>query len=65
MPIISADAKQLEWRVAAFLSQDEVMMREILDGVDAHNMNCVALMELPLTDDNRTDAKIFGFRMIK
>ena len=27
-------------------------------------MNCVELMEMPLTDENRTTAKIFSFRMI-
>lgn len=40
------------------------MMQEIIDGVDAHAMNCTELMELPLTPENRTDAKIFSFRMI-
>jgi len=40
------------------------MIQEICDGVDAHSMNCVELMEMPLTDENRTTAKIFSFRMI-
>ena len=65
MPIVSCDASQLEWRCSALLSQDQVMIQEICDGVDAHSMNCVELMEMPLTDENRTTAKIFSFRMIK
>ena len=62
--IVDADLAQIEWRCAAFLSQDPVMIEEINNGVDQHAAACVDLMELPLTKDNRTDAKIFNFRMI-
>lgn len=64
MPIVSVDASQLEVRVAALLSQDPVMMQEVRDGVDAHAMNCTEVMELPLTDDNRTAAKTTSFRAL-
>ena len=40
------------------------MITEIKGGVDQHAAACVDLMELPLTKENRTDAKIFNFRMI-
>jgi DNA polymerase I-like protein with 3'-5' exonuclease and polymerase domains len=55
---------QIEWRCAAELSQDKVMLKEIQTGTDAHAMNCTDLMELPLTKDNRQDAKITSFRLI-
>jgi len=64
MPIVSCDASQLEIRVAALLSQDEAMLQEIWNGVDAHAMNCTEVMELPLTDDNRTAAKVTSFRAL-
>ena len=62
--LIDADLSQIEWRGAAFLSRDEVMCRELNEGRDAHSANCVELMELPLTKENRQDTKIFNFRMI-
>lgn len=40
------------------------MIEEIRAGQDQHAFTCVNLMELPLTKDNRTDAKIFNFRAI-
>lgn len=57
--IINCDAKQLEWVCAAFLSQDEVAIKEIWDGVDVHETNRAAF-DLP----TRTIAKIFLFRLI-
>jgi DNA polymerase-1 len=59
--IMDADAAQLEWRVAAQLSQDPIMIQEIIDGVDCHLMNA-----LKFFGDSRfrQDAKIFSFRMI-
>lgn len=64
MAIVDVDLSQIEWRVAAFLSQDKVMMDEIRNGVDQHAAACTDIMELPLTSENRTDAKIFNFRAI-
>lgn len=40
------------------------MINEINSGVDQHASSCVDLMEKPLNKANRTDAKIFNFRMI-
>jgi DNA polymerase-1 len=62
--ILNADLSQIEWRMAAFLSQDRTMIREINGGIDQHSSACTSLMELPLTKENRTDAKVFNFRMI-
>lgn len=63
--IVDCDLSQIEWRVCAFLAQDEVAMTEIREGVDGHSDNCVNVLELPLTKENRTDAKVFLFRTIK
>jgi DNA polymerase I-like protein with 3'-5' exonuclease and polymerase domains len=62
--ILDSDMAQLEWRTAAELSRDRVMIDEILNGVDAHGMNCTDLMELPLTKENRQNAKITSFRLL-
>lgn len=64
MAIIEADLAQIEWRTAAALSRDPTMIKEITSGIDQHGAACVDLMELPLTKENRYDAKIFNFRMI-
>lgn len=57
--MIKADAKQLEWRVAAFLSQDTVALAEINDGLDVHEDNRQKF-SLP----SRLVAKTFVFRLI-
>jgi DNA polymerase I-like protein with 3'-5' exonuclease and polymerase domains len=57
--IVTVDAKALEVRAAAYLSQDAVMIQEILDGVDSHESNRIQ-MGLP----SRAIAKIFQFRLI-
>lgn len=62
--ILDVDLSQIEWRVVACLTMDQVMIKEILDKVDQHAAACVDLMELPLNKENRTDAKIFNFRAI-
>jgi DNA polymerase I-like protein with 3'-5' exonuclease and polymerase domains len=62
--IMEIDLSQIEWRVAAELSCDTVMLHEINSGIDQHSATCIDLMERELTKDNRTDAKIFNFRMI-
>jgi DNA polymerase-1 len=62
--IVDADLSQIEWRVCAELTQDPVMMNEIIEGRDQHAFTCTNMMELPLTKENRTDAKIFNFRAI-
>jgi DNA polymerase I-like protein with 3'-5' exonuclease and polymerase domains len=56
-----ADLAQLEWRMAAWLSQDPVAMREILDGVDCHLSNAITFFG---DAKYRQDAKIFTFRLL-
>lgn len=62
--ILDVDLSQIEWRAAADLSQDPVMIKEIKEGIDQHAATCTDQMELQLTDENRTTAKIFNFRYI-
>lgn len=58
--LIKADAKGLEWRVKAWLAQDQAAIQEILDGsTDVHSEN-QERFKLP----SRTIAKNFSYRMI-
>lgn len=57
--LIQADANALEVRAVAFLSQDEVLMDELKNGVDIHTAN---QHKLGLPD--RGIAKVFKFRTI-
>ncbi len=57
--LLNADAKQLEWICAAYLSQDAVAIKEILDEVDQHTDNQTRF-GLP----TRLIAKTFVFRLI-
>lgn len=57
--LIEADAKQLEWLCAAYLSKDKVAYKEILNGEDLHSNNQQRL-NLP----TRLVAKTFLFRLI-
>jgi len=57
--LIQADAAQLEVRVAAYLSQDKVMMDEILSAKDMHTDNQTRFR---LT--SRGMAKIWIFRIL-
>jgi DNA polymerase I-like protein with 3'-5' exonuclease and polymerase domains len=59
--ILVADLAQLEWRVAAWLSQDPVAMQEIIDNVDYHGQNAIELFG---DIKYRQDAKILGFRLL-
>lgn len=59
--IVNADLGQIEWRMAAYLSQDPVMIQEIKDGVDIHTANAIAFFG---SADSRQDCKVFNFRMI-
>jgi len=59
--IASGDLGQLEWRVAAFLSQDPVAMDEIARGIDAHADNAIKFFgDIKF----RQDAKIMTFRLL-
>lgn len=57
--LIQCDASALEIRVAAFLSQDKVLIQEIKDGVDLHTDN-QQRFGLP----SRLIAKILNFRIL-
>lgn len=57
--LIQADASQLEWRTAVYLSQDKTALAEILEGQDTHSLNQAAF-NLP----SRLIAKIYLFRTI-
>lgn len=69
--IMQVDLSQIEWRDAAWLSQDEVMIAEINGGVDQHVATVKDLMEMEFiskdhekSKENRDKAKVFNFRMI-
>lgn len=57
--LIQCDASSLEIRVAAFLSQDKVLIQEIKDGVDLHTDN-QQRFGLP----SRLIAKVLNFRIL-
>jgi DNA polymerase-1 len=57
--LVAVDAAQLEWRCAAWLSNDEVALREINSGADTHSLNQEAF-NLP----SRLISKIYLFRTI-
>ena len=57
--LVQADAVGLEIRVAAFLSQDPVLLTELRDGLDIHTDNQTRF-GLP----SRLIAKIFVFRLL-
>ena len=61
--IIQLDAKGLEIVCGAYLSQDEVLMKELIDGVDIHSRN-QKMLGLPEGKDGRLVAKIFVFRLM-
>jgi DNA polymerase-1 len=71
--IYQIDLSQIEWRAAAWLSQDRVMIDEINAKVDQHieavvNPNLMGLKFIskddPESKKNRDNAKVFNFRMI-
>ena len=57
--LVNVDVKYLDWLAAVWLSQDEVAMKEIIDGTDLHSDNQKAF-NLP----SRLIAKVFLFRII-
>ena len=59
--ILVADLSQLEWRIAAWLSQDPVAMAEIINGVDCHADNAIRFFG---DIKYRQDAKIMTFRLL-
>jgi DNA polymerase I-like protein with 3'-5' exonuclease and polymerase domains len=63
VPLIQCDAKGLEIYCGAYLSQDKVLMEELVQGLDIHRLNQEAL-GLPPGDIGRLIAKIFIFRLM-
>ena len=59
--LVEVDFKQLEWRGAALLSQDRVMIKELWDGIDIHTTNAELFFG---SKEHRQECKIFNFRMI-
>jgi len=57
--LLQGDAKALEVVVAAYLSQDKIMMAEIISGADMHADN-MKMLKLP----SRLVAKVFVFRTL-
>jgi DNA polymerase-1 len=57
--IVNADAKSLEINVAAYLSQDPILLDEVRSGFDMHAAN-QKMLGLP----SRLIAKVFVFRLI-
>jgi len=58
--IMEADFAQLEFRVAAFLSQDEVAIEEVKNGFDVHAYTAKVITEAG-QETNRQDAKAHTF----
>lgn len=69
--IANYDLSQVEWRIAAELSRDEVMLYEIMNGVDVHTDNATRFFDAGKFDQDsdefkklRTTAKIMTFRLL-
>jgi DNA polymerase-1 len=68
--MLEVDLAQIEWRVAAWLSRDLVMLQEIKDGVDVHTENAIRIFDADPDGDKkrfkelRTIAKIVTFRLL-
>lgn len=67
--ILECDLSQIEWRGVAYLSQDQVMIAEIIAGEDPHTNNAVAFFGADPNKEKefkelRTTAKIMTFRLI-
>ena len=58
--IMEADFAQLEFRVAAFLSQDEVAIKEVTEGFDVHSYTAKVISEAGQTI-SRQEAKAHTF----
>lgn len=59
--ILDADLSALEWRVAAELCRDKTMIQEILDKVDIHTANAIAIFG---DKKYRQEAKTVSFRLL-
>jgi len=64
VPIIQCDAKGLEIYCGAYLSQDKVLMQELIAGLDIHGINQREILNLGSHEEGRLIAKIFIFRLM-
>ncbi len=69
--IVNADLSQVEWRIAAALSGDQIMIDEVNNNVDCHTANARAFFGVADEPDTslkfkqaRQACKVFNFRMI-
>ena len=69
--IVNLDLAQIEWRIAAELSQDPTMIQELKDGLDIHSSNAIHVfgadknkMTKEAFKEVRTTAKVLGFRSL-
>lgn len=69
--IVNIDLAQIEFRIAAELSRDPVMLKEIKDGLDTHADNAIRFFDAGKYEKDskefkqlRTVAKIFTFRLL-
>lgn len=60
--IVDSDLSGLEYRVAAELSQDQLMIKEIAEGLDIHSANAINLFG---DVKFRQEAKVLTFRINK
>lgn len=56
--IVNADLAQIEWRIAAELSRDPVMLQELYDGEDIHTANAVQIFGADITHKDHPDKEI-------
>lgn len=64
--IVEADFDQLEVRVLAFLSQDPILIEDLLSGRDMHRWRASELFGLPeneITTEQRRIAKVLSFQL--
>lgn len=65
--ILDVDFSGIQWRLAALLSGDDTMLKEIRDGIDAHRSTASTSFEVPydkVTKQQRQDAKSVNFGII-
>lgn len=66
--IVNVDLAQIEYRIAAALSKDTIMVSEIVHGLDAHAANAETIFGADPNDSHfdkvRTTAKVLTFRLL-
>lgn len=62
--IMNADYAALEMRIAAIISNDDLMQKALLSGADIHKANASYIFKVPIGEvskEQRTAAKSLGF----